>query len=86
MTEPTLKDMIDAANKGEPTGFADVFSGAMVDRVNDKVDTIRQVVAAKLGGLDPTSAPAMELGPEEVDDNVGETETVEDEESDGQET
>jgi len=28
----------------------------------------------------------MELGPEEVDDNVGEIETVEDEESDGQET
>jgi len=86
MTEPTLKDMIDAANKGEPTGFADVFSGVMVDRVNDKVDTIRQAVAAKLGGLDPTSAPAMELGPEEVDDNVGEIETVEDEESDGEET
>ena len=38
MTEPTLKDMIDAANKGEPTAFADVFSGVMVDRVNDKVD------------------------------------------------
>jgi hypothetical protein len=86
MTEPTLKDMIAAANKGEPTGFADVFSGVMVDRVNDKVDTIRQVVAAKLGGLDPTDTPAMELGPEEVDDNVGEIETVEDEESDGQET
>jgi len=86
MAEPTLKGMIDAANRGEPTGFADVFSGVMVDRVNDKVDTIRQVVAAKLGGLDPTDMPAMELGPEEADDNVGEIETTEDGESDGEET
>ena len=35
MAEPTVKDMIDAANKGEPTAFADYFSGVMVDRVND---------------------------------------------------
>ena len=86
MAEPTVKDMIDAANKGEPTAFADYFSGVMVDRVNDKVDQIRQAVAAKLGGLDPTTAPAMELGAEEQDDPVGEVETVEDEESDGEET
>ena len=82
MAEPTVKDMIDAANEGEPTAFADVFSGVMVDRVNDKVDQIRQAVAAKMGGFDPTDAPAMELGPEEV----GDVETVEDEESDGEET
>lgn len=86
MAEPTVKDMIDAASNGEPTAFADVFSGVMVDRVNDKVDQIRQAVAAKLGGYDPTDAPAMELGPEEQGDEVGEVETVEDEESDGEET
>jgi|TARA_R100000084_G_scaffold92653_1_gene46486 hypothetical protein len=86
MAEPTVKDMIATANSGEPTAFADVFSGVMVDRVNDKVDQIRQAVAAKLGGLDPTTAPAMELGAEEQDDPVGEVETVEDEESNGEET
>tara|TARA_R110002020_G_scaffold124435_1_gene281404 strand:- start:102 stop:425 length:324 start_codon:yes stop_codon:yes gene_type:complete len=78
-----LNDMIKAANNGEPTAFADYFSGAMVDRVNDKVDQIRQVVADKLAGLDPSSTPAMELGPEEQEGEVeasAEDDTTEEEE------
>ena len=68
MAEPTLNDMMKAAAAGEPTKFADYFSGVMVDRVNDKVDQIRQAVADKIGGVDPSSTPAMELGPEEQGD------------------
>ncbi len=84
MAEFSVKDMIAAGQSGEPTAFADVFSGAMVGRVNDRVDQIRQAVAAKLGGQDPTNKPAMELGPEEQDDTdeVVDNEQ-EDEESDG---
>tara|TARA_R110002072_G_scaffold156547_2_gene307008 strand:+ start:3141 stop:3452 length:312 start_codon:yes stop_codon:yes gene_type:complete len=78
-----LNDIIKAANNGEPTAFADYFSGAMVDRVNDKVDQIRQVVADKLAGLDPSSTPAMELGPEEQEGEVeADNEQEEDEQAD----
>ena len=47
MAEPTLNDMMKAAAAGEPTKFADYFSGVMVDRVNDKVDQIRQNIEKK---------------------------------------
>ena len=88
MAEPeeyTVKDMVDTAIKGEPGKFADYFSGVMVDRVNDRVDQIRQAVAAKLGGEDPTDTPAMELGPEEQGDEA-ETEHEDEEHSDAEET
>ncbi len=97
-SEYTLQDMLQTVHDGSPTKFADYFSGVMVDKVNDKVDTIRQAVAAKLGGEDPSSYSAMELGPEEVDDaddasitvtasaDEEETELDDEEQVDGEET
>ena len=88
MAEPeeyTIKDMVDTAVNGEPGKFADYFSGVMVDKVNDRVDQIRQAVAAKLGGQDPTEEPAMDLGPEEQGD-VAETEHEDVEHSDAEES
>ena len=88
MAEPeeyTLKDMLNTAVNGEAGKFADYFSGVMVDKVNDRVDQIRQAVAAKLGGEDSTSNPAMELGPEEQGDEA-ETELEDEEHSDAEET
>lgn len=86
--EYTLQDMLQTVHDGSPTEFADVFSGIMVDKVNDRVDQIRQAVAAKLSGEDPSDDPALELGPEEVEDveDEQETELDNEEEADGEET
>ena len=95
--EFTIRDMVNTVVDGSPTKFADVFSGVMVDRVNDRVDQIRQAVAAKINGDDTSTDPAMEPGPEEVDDyeeqeveasfeeDEVETEEPEEIESDGEE-
>ena len=60
--EFTISDMVNTVVDGSPTKFADVFSGVMVDRVNDRVDQIRQAVAAKINGDDTSTDPAMEPG------------------------
>ena len=65
--EYSISDMIDPILDGSPSKFADVFSGVMVDK-------IRQAVAAKINGDDHTTDPAMEPGPEEVDDQEQELE------------
>ena len=72
--EYSISDMIDPILDGSPSKFADVFSGVMVNKVNDRVDQIRQAVAAKINGDDHTTDPAMEPGPEEVDDQEQELE------------
>ena len=88
--EYNLQDMLKTVHDGSPTKFADYFSGVMVDRVNDKVDTIRQAVAAKLGGQDSSSDPAMDPGPEEVEVEASaeeeETEQEDEEQVDAEET
>ncbi len=54
MPEHNTSDMIKFAGMGKPAKFGDQFGGIMKDRVNSGVEAIRQKVAAKLGGLDPT--------------------------------
>jgi hypothetical protein len=66
--EFSIDDMLNTAVDGKPNAFADVFTGVMNGKVGDKVDQIRQHVAAKLSGQDPSDAPALELGPEEQED------------------
>lgn len=91
-SEYTIQDMLKTVHDGSPTKFADYFSGVMIDKVNDRVDQIRQKVAAKISGEDPSDDPAMELGPEEVEDepeeveDEPETELDDEEQVDGEET
>ena len=54
MPEHNTSDMIKFAGMGKPAKFGDQFGNIMKDRVNSGVEAIRQKVAAKLGGLDPT--------------------------------
>ena len=48
------EEMIKFAGMGKPAKFGDAFGQMMQGKVNAGVETIRQKVAAKLGGLDPT--------------------------------
>ena len=54
MPEHNTSDMIKFAGMGKPAKFGNQFGNLMKDRVNSGVEAIRQKVAAKLGGLDPT--------------------------------
>ena len=54
MPEYNTSDMIKFAGMGKPAKFGNQFGNIMKDRVNSGVEAIRQKVAAKLGGLDPT--------------------------------
>jgi hypothetical protein len=54
MPEYKTDDLINFAGTGQPAKFGDAFGQMMSGKVNAGVDAIRQIVAAKLGGLDPT--------------------------------
>ena len=54
MPEYNTDDLIKFAGTGKPAKFGDAFGQMMSGKVNKGVDAIRQKVAAKLGGLDPT--------------------------------
>ena len=54
MPEHDTTDMIKFAGMGKPAKFGDQFGKVMSGRVNSGVEAIRQKVAAKLGGIDPT--------------------------------
>jgi len=91
MADPvTAKDLIGAAWNSHPTEFADYFSGVMVGRVNDKVDQIRQQVAARIMGKeveaqsDEEEASAEDESEVETDEaeNEQDGETDEDTETD----
>ena len=90
MADPvfTVKDMVNAAWNSKPTEFADYFSGVMIDKVNDKVDQIRQQVAARIMGqdVDPPSSVELEYDEDEAEadeaDNEQDEETDEDTETD----
>ena len=54
MPEYNTDDLIKFAATGKPAKFGDAFGQMMSGKVNQGVEAIRQKVAAKLGGLDPT--------------------------------
>jgi|DEB0MinimDraft_3_1074331.scaffolds.fasta_scaffold00813_4 hypothetical protein len=86
-SEYTIQDMLKTVHDGSPTKFADYFSGVMVDKVNDRVDQIRQKVAAVISGQDLESEMDSD-DEEELDASAEEDETeLDDEEQfDGEET
>lgn len=59
---PTSTDLLQFAIDGDALGFNDAFSAAMVDRINDRIDDYREVVARNIYGEDDS------------DDDVGEDE------------
>jgi len=54
MPEYKTDDLIKFASTGKPAKFGDAFGQMMSGKINQGVESIRQKVAAKLGGLDPT--------------------------------
>ena len=54
MPQYGIQDIIKFAGTGKPAKFGDAFGQMMQGKVNAGVEAIRQKVAAKLGGLDPT--------------------------------
>jgi len=54
MPQYGVQDIIKFAGTGKPAKFGDAFGQMMQGKVNAGVEAIRQKVAAKLGGLDPT--------------------------------
>ena len=65
MPEYGIQDIIKFAGTGKPAKFGDAFGQMMHSKVNAGVEAIRQRVAAKLAGLDPTAE--LGDGPEEVE-------------------
>lgn len=97
MPQYGVQDIIKFAGAGKPAKFGDAFGQMMQGKVNAGVEAIRQKVAAKLAGLDPTGERGD--GPEEVvddpvddvemeltDDEVEELEAEEPDEGSGEET
>jgi len=66
MPQYGVQDIIKFAGAGKPAKFGDAFGQMMQGKVNAGVEAIRQKVAAKLAGLDPTGERGD--GPEEVID------------------
>ena len=66
MPQYGIQDIIKFAGTGKPAKFGDAFGQMMQGKVNAGIEAIRQKVAAKLGGFDPTGERGD--GPEEVDD------------------
>ena len=54
MPQYGVQDIIKFAGAGKPAKFGDAFGQMMQGKVNAGVEAIRQKVAAKLAGLDPT--------------------------------
>ena len=76
MPQYGVQDIIKFAGTGKPAKFGDAFGQMMQGKVNAGVEAIRQKVAAKLGGLDPTGERGD--GPEEViDEPVDDVEDIE---------
>ena len=99
MPQYGVQDIIKFAGAGKPAKFGDAFGQMMQGKVNAGVEAIRQKVAAKLAGLDPTGERGD--GPEEVvddpvdntdvdmeltDDEIAALEAEEPEEGSGEET
>ena len=92
MPQYGVQDIIKFAGTGKPAKFGDAFGQMMQGKVNAGVEAIRQKVAAKLGGLDPTGERGD--GVEEVDvedieltaDEIEALEADEPEEGSGEET
>ena len=98
MPQYGVQDIIKFAGTGKPAKFGDAFGQMMQGKVNAGVEAVRQKVAAKLAGIDPTGERGD--GPEEVvdepdepingmeltDDEVEALEADEPEEGSGEET
>ncbi|NMJ87415.1 MAG: hypothetical protein EX285_06200 [Thaumarchaeota archaeon] len=92
MPQYGVQDIIKFAGTGKPAKFGDAFGQMMQGKVSAGVEAIRQKVAAKLGGLDPTGERGD--GVEEVDvedieltaDEIEALEADEPEEGSGEET
>jgi hypothetical protein len=95
MPQYGIQDIIKFAGTGKPAKFGDAFGQMMQGKVNAGVEAIRQKVAAKLAGLDPTGERGD--GPEEVidepidgmeltDDEIEALEADEPDEGSGEET
>ena len=92
MPQYGVQDIIKFAGTGKPAKFGDAFGQMMQGKVNAGVEAVRQKVAAKLGGLDPTGERGD--GVEEVDvedieltaDEIEALEADEPEEDSGEET
>ena len=92
MPQYGIQDIIKFAGTGKPAKFGDAFGQMMQGKVNAGVEAVRQKVAAKLGGLDPTGERGD--GVEEVDvedieltaDEIEALEADQPEEDSGEET
>lgn len=80
---PDTSHLIKFAGAGKAAKFGAEFGKIMHDKVNDSVEAIRQKVAAKIAGIDPTGERGD--GPEEDPDykanQAAEVEDMEDDEN-----